>query len=114
MSINLVQDPGPDKLYYLCGPMTNLPEHNFPAFYEAASRLRHNGFKVVNPAELNPERPHRALAFKRDFKELLKCTSIILLPGFPYSNGAMKEIMVAAEFGYDVYLYTPGGLICLS
>ncbi|MBF3131496.1 DUF4406 domain-containing protein, partial [Pseudomonas aeruginosa] len=36
---------------YLAGPMTGLPEHNFPAFHAEAARLRSLGYQVENPAE---------------------------------------------------------------
>ena len=38
---------------YIAGPMTGLPECNYPAFHEAARRLRLLGYEVLNPAE-NP------------------------------------------------------------
>ena len=38
---------------YLAGPMTGLPELNFPAFHAEAARLRALGYEVVNPAEIN-------------------------------------------------------------
>jgi hypothetical protein len=38
---------------YLAGPMTGLPEFNYPAFNAEAARLRALGYQVENPAE-NP------------------------------------------------------------
>ena len=38
------------KRIYISGPMTGMPEHNFPAFHAAADRLRKAGWSVVNPA----------------------------------------------------------------
>ena len=38
-------------LVYLSGPMTGLPDLNFPAFHAAADKLRSQGVQVVNPAE---------------------------------------------------------------
>ncbi|MBT9158943.1 MAG: hypothetical protein DDT26_00192 [Dehalococcoidia bacterium] len=40
---------------YISGPMTGLHDLNFPAFRDAAAKLRAIGYEVVNPAELNPE-----------------------------------------------------------
>ena len=37
---------------YLSGPMTGMAENNFPAFHDAAAKLRAGGHEVVNPAEL--------------------------------------------------------------
>jgi len=34
---------------YICGPMTGMPKHNYPAFFKAAKRLNKNGVKTVNP-----------------------------------------------------------------
>ena len=41
----------PAKRIYLAGPMTGLPEYNYPAFHAEAARLRGLGFHVENPAE---------------------------------------------------------------
>jgi hypothetical protein len=40
------------KKIYLSGPMTGLPDLNFPAFHAEAARLRALGYDVINPAEL--------------------------------------------------------------
>ncbi len=39
------------KRIYLAGPMTGLPDYNFPAFMKAAAYLRSQGAIVFNPAE---------------------------------------------------------------
>lgn len=39
------------KKVYLAGPMRGLKDFNFPAFFEAATKLRAQGYEVFNPAE---------------------------------------------------------------
>ena len=36
---------------YLCGPMTGLPEFNYPSFRAAATAWRHAGVAVLSPVE---------------------------------------------------------------
>lgn len=43
------------KRIYIAGPMSGLPEFNYPAFNRAAAVLRAQGHHVENPAE-NPAR----------------------------------------------------------
>lgn len=44
-----------ERRIYISGPMTGLPDFNFPAFHDAAARLRERGHEVANPAEINSE-----------------------------------------------------------
>lgn len=94
---------------YVAGPMTGLPEFNFPAFARAAGHLRAKGFEVVNPAELvgssNPDDPSFlpwAECLKRDLKELLTCDGIATLSGWSHSKGARLEVHVAQQLGLRV------------
>lgn len=38
---------------YIAGPMTHIPQFNFPAFDAMAVALRESGYDVVSPAELD-------------------------------------------------------------
>ncbi|MDW3712902.1 MULTISPECIES: DUF4406 domain-containing protein [unclassified Pseudomonas] len=85
---------------YLAGPMTGLPELNFPAFHAEAARLRALGFDVVNPAEINPE-PNACWrdCMKADIRELVTCDTIALLPNWSKSRGAKLEHHIACGLG---------------
>lgn len=37
---------------YISGPMTGLPEFNYPAFHEAKAKLGAAGYEVISPADL--------------------------------------------------------------
>ena len=89
---------------YLCGPMTGLPEFNYPTFLKAAARLRDAGHEVVNPAELDNGETGREWSYylRRDLLELLTCDSVAVLPGWERSKGATLEVHVARSLGMPV------------
>ncbi len=77
------------KRVYISGPMTGMPDFNFPAFNAEAARLRSLGYEVVNPAEINQVTQgewHECL--RRDIVELMSCDTLALMPGWQGSNGA--------------------------
>ncbi|WP_263147768.1 DUF4406 domain-containing protein [Pseudomonas sp. RIT-PI-AD] len=88
---------------YLAGPMTGLPEFNYPAFHAEAARLRALGYDVENPAE-NPAPPCGSwLGYMRlGLRQLLACDGVALLPGWRDSRGAWVECMVAHSLGLPV------------
>lgn len=45
-------DPS-DPFFYLGGPMTGIPQSNFPRFKEVAGELRERGYNIISPAELD-------------------------------------------------------------
>ena len=88
---------------YLSGPMAGLPEHGFPAFHDAAKRLRAAGFEVVSPAEL-PQGNCKVWAdyLARDIPHMLTCDAVVTL-GFWYgSQGARLEVHIMAALGRRV------------
>lgn len=89
--------------FYIAGPMTGLPDLNFPAFHAEAARLRSEGHEVANPAEINPDHttPWHECMF-RDLKELSTCQGIVLLPGWEKSPGAQIERLWATRMGLQV------------
>jgi len=92
--------------YYLSGPMTGIPEWNFPAFHSAAADLRAKGWTIVSPAELTTDTSkswHECL--RTDLRALCDCEGLILLPGWEHSNGAHLELHVAHRLGLKILLY---------
>lgn len=95
---------------YLAGPMSGLPDHNFPAFNQEAARLRALGYEVVNPAELNldvdlvrsPEAVWLA-CMRKDIHELVECDGIALMSGWSQSRGAKLEQQIAEGLGLQVF-----------
>lgn len=92
------------KRLYVAGPMTGLPEFNFPAFHAAAAALRARGFEVENPAE-NPAPPCGSwLAYMRmAVVQVAKVDGLILLPGWEQSRGARVEFALATGLGLEVH-----------
>lgn len=89
--------------YYLAGPMTGLPELNFPAFHSVAAFLRSRGEVVVNPAEINPDVDADWLeCMLEDIKQLSKCDAIYMLNGWTNSYGAQIEYLVAKKLGLTI------------
>jgi Domain of unknown function (DUF4406) len=88
---------------YISGPMTGLPQFNFPAFNTAAAALRSMGYTVVNPAEFGEG---EGLAWsdylRKDIRALMDCATIVLLPGWGASKGARLEEHIARELGMAV------------
>ncbi|GMV07371.1 MAG: hypothetical protein AMXMBFR53_36460 [Gemmatimonadota bacterium] len=94
---------------YLAGPMTGYVAWNFPAFKEAAVRLRDAGVEVVSPAEMDeadsvpPGGREWAEYLRRDLVRLMECRSVAVLPGWQASKGASLEVHVARALGMPIY-----------
>lgn len=90
-------------LIYLAGPMTGLPEFNYPLFISTAQRLRRAGFTVVNPAENGlPATAPWAAHMRRDLHAMLDCQGVALLPDWQASRGACLEVEVATALSMPV------------
>lgn len=109
--------------WYLAGPMTGLPEFNFPAFEAAKLDLEKIGFDILSPhtidhGEVPGERgklPYHVY-LRAGFKMLLECRGIIMLPDWTKSRGAVAEFNLAMSLGMDIMQYDPetGGLQVLA
>ncbi len=88
---------------YIAGPMSGLPEFNYPAFHAMAEKLRAQGHHVENPAE-NPEPHCRSwLGYMRmAVAQLASCDAVYMLPGWSKSKGACIEHQLACGLGLEI------------
>jgi len=96
---------------YLSGPMSGVPEYNFPAFHAATKLLRKRGCSVISPAELDEVGELSGIELgsqswewylSRDLREMLRCDTVAVLPGWRKSRGARLEVYVARRLGMKV------------
>lgn len=88
---------------YVSGPMSGLPDLNFPAFHAAALALRGMGFEVANPAEHEAPGLTWTQYLRRDIVLLMDCDAVALLPGYMDSKGAMLELTIAQALGMEIH-----------
>jgi hypothetical protein len=116
---------------YLAGPMSNLPQFNFPAFFAAADALRAQGHEVFNPAEEDIKRfgtgwweesdgTHDTLPPGLDYRNCLRvdlnwildhAEAIALIPGWEKSSGVKAELALAKCLKLTVLAITKSGKI---
>lgn len=88
---------------YVAGPMTGLPEFNYPAFRRAAADLEAAGFQVEDPStNVNPTPDDYHGWLRAGLAQLITCDAVALLAGWEASGGARLEVNVAATLGLRV------------
>jgi hypothetical protein len=93
---------------YISGPMTGIPDYNFPAFNAAEKALLGYG---VNPAKNGlPLGLPWATYLRADLKVLLECDAVLQLPGWMDSHGARLECFVADALGMPSFTSTEDAL----
>lgn len=82
---------------YISGPMSGLPDFNYPAFFTAAKDLRACGHAPINPARVRPGKtPTTWLEFMRHaLRDIADADGIATLPGWSASRGASLEVDIA-------------------
>lgn len=90
---------------YISGPMSGLPDLNFPAFAEAAKKLAQDGHEPINPATLNRDGASWHECMRNDIRALVDCDALVLLKGWEKSNGAQIEMNLAHRLGLQILFF---------
>jgi hypothetical protein len=90
---------------YVAGPMSGLPDDNYPEFNRVTKILRDQGYFVINPAEAfdgDHTRPRSDYA-RVDIEALLTVEGVVLLDGWGTSEGACTEVPIGLWLGLDFF-----------
>lgn len=122
---------------YLAGPMSGIEQFNFPAFYDAAEKLRAAGHDIVSPAEMDADDGIDEEAMSSEDGDATKLSltwaqllardvmilgdetevavdGIVFLPGWIASRGARLEAFTALlsrKFYFFDYLQSTGSMM---
>lgn len=106
----VLEERNPALKLYLSGPMTGLPDLNYPAFLTASEHLRALGHEIYNPAEWE-ERYNKGV-FNHTIAFADYCTfisreadGVVVLPGWEKSPGASAEVALALAIKKPVFEY---------
>ena len=119
------------KKYYLAGPMSGIPQFNYPKFHRITKELRDAGFEIVSPAEQDtPEQQKHAMesndgdasvfvgktgltwgdTLAKDVKLIADIVDgVIVMDGWENSKGARLEVFTCNGCKKPVYVYTGDG-----
>lgn len=104
---------------YIAGPMTGIPYFNFPAFDQAAAKLRKRGYLPLSPADIDRKAGFDALDMPEDsdwftlpkglnLREIVRRDVLAIvdeadgyytLPGWEASKGARAEVALCEWLG---------------
>lgn len=92
---------------YVAGPMTGLPDFNYPAFDAAAANLEALGHEVLNPTSAEKHNDTGAPQawdwyMRRALYLVIQADAIALLPGWENSRGATLEHQIGVALGLDI------------
>ena len=117
-SMDYEAEDGP--FFYLCGPMTKMPDHNFHEFRRVAAKLREAHMRIVMPYDLADqpapsEGGNPPESYTKQGLDLLRravnivmdpnCVGLIALPGWEDSFGTLIETYIGEAWGRDLYAY---------
>lgn len=98
------------RYVYICGPVSGMPDHNWPAFNAARSTVKQilGHVMVTIPHELVPSSVSEPLAMGLCLAALCAAVengmdlTIVALPGWRDSLGSLVEVALARKLGVPV------------
>lgn len=94
----------PYDVVYICGPMSGLPEFNYPAFNAAEKAIRERyGCRVLNPTRRAGM--EYADQIRLGCADVVSATVVVVLPGWGKSSGAQEEMACAEIHGRRVVMW---------
>lgn len=86
----------------LVGPMSGMPQFNYPAFRTIQAVLQRAGFTVWSPHEtgekIGPDQPY-PVYLRASLLQILRADGLVVLPGSAGSKGAYAEMQVGLALG---------------
>jgi hypothetical protein len=97
-----------DECWYISGPMTGLPDFNYPAFEAAEEALQLRGLNVKSPHRIPHPEDDLLKTWEYFMREALKiqleCTHQLMLPGWDKSKGGRREFDIALDLCMPVWM----------
>jgi hypothetical protein len=85
---------------YIAGPMTNLPDLNLRAFFDAEAALLAAGYEVLNPAR--NDCAGWLPCMRAALRQIAECDGLALLDGWEKSIGASIERNLVSSLNLPV------------
>lgn len=97
--------------FYLSGPMTGLPDHNYPYFIAVEAKLKARGLKIRSPHHVGAAfttEQHLKLGWdffiRQAMRDLIISDAVIMLSGWEKSKGARLELDIALDLEMPVFV----------
>jgi hypothetical protein len=87
---------------YIAGPMTGLPDYNYPKFHAMERALRKAGYSmIINPADIADGETgyHYSYYIRESLKMIARADAVVFLDGWENSKGANLEFHAASLMG---------------
>lgn len=91
---------------YLAGPVSDLPQFNYPAFEANRKYLEAAGYDVLSPTDnddpKNPFRLHWTEYMRMSIRQLTVCDGVAVLSGIESSKGGVLELLIAQHLNMPI------------